>query len=172
VTTLIFVGLLVVFVYLLHFTPFGRGIFAIGLNAEAATFSGVNSARTRVILFTLAGTVSALGGIYWTLLRGTARGDVGDGLELQVIAAVVLGGVSVFGGRGALHGVVAGVLVIGVLSSALRFEGITAEVIKIITGGLLIGSVVVASFLTWLQNQRARAAVALDAATTSPPTTE
>ncbi|MEN0072165.1 MAG: ABC transporter permease [Propionicimonas sp.] len=156
----VFLVLLAVFVYLLHFSAFGRGIYAIGLNSEAAAFSGVNSDRTRTILFVLAGTMSALGGIYWTLLRGTARGDVGDGLELQVIAAVVLGGVSVFGGVGALYGVVAGVLLIGTLSSALRLVGVTAEVIKIITGVLLIGSVVAGSLITWVQNRRKKATAA------------
>lgn len=151
-----FLVLLAVFVYLLHFTAFGRGIYAIGLNSEAAAFSGVNRERTRTILFVLAGTISAMGGIYWTLLRGTARGDVGDGLELQVIAAVVLGGVSVFGGVGAIYGVVAGVLLIGVLSSALQLVGVTAEVIKIITGVLLVGSVVAGSLITWIQTRRAK----------------
>ena len=67
-------------------------------------------------LFVLAGAVSALAGIYYTLRYGSARGDNATGLELQVIAAVLLGGVSIFGGRGALHGVIAGVLLIGVLS--------------------------------------------------------
>lgn len=156
----LFLILFAAFVYLLNFTPFGRGIYALGLNSEAAVFSGVNRDRTRIILFVLAGTMSALGGIYWTLLRGTARGDIGDGLELQVIAAVVLGGVSVFGGIGALYGVVAGVLLIGALSSALRLVGVTAEVIKIITGVLLIGSVVAASMITTFQNRRKKVTAA------------
>jgi len=156
----IFLVLFAVFVYLLHFSTFGRGIYSIGLNSEAAAFSGVNSGRIRTILFVLAGALSSLGGIYWTLLRGTARGDVGDGLELQVIAAVVLGGVSVFGGVGALYGVVAGVLLIGTLSSALRLVGVTADVIKIITGVLLIGSVVVGSLITWIQTRRKKAPAA------------
>ncbi len=148
--------LFALFVYLLNFTPFGRGIYAVGLNSEAAVFSGVNRDRTRIVLFVLAGTMSALGGIYWTLLRGTARGDIGDGLELQVIAAVVLGGVSVFGGIGGLYGAVAGVLLIGALSSALRLVGVTAEVIKIITGVLLIGSVVAASMIASFKTRRKR----------------
>ncbi|HMR50266.1 MAG TPA: ABC transporter permease [Arachnia sp.] len=148
--------LLAAFILLLHFSRFGRGVYAIGLNSEAAVFSGVDSDRIRITLFVLAGTMSALGGIYWTLLRGTARGDIGDGLELQVIAAVVLGGVSVFGGVGALYGVVAGVLLIGTLSSALRLMGVTAEVIKIITGVLLIGSVVLGALFTTLKSRRKR----------------
>ena len=96
----------------------------IGLNNEAAHFSASNVERTKFILFVLAGAVSAFAGIYFTLRFGSARGDNATGLELQVIAAVLLGGVSIFGGRGALHGVIAGVLLIGVLASALRLEGV------------------------------------------------
>ena len=76
----------------------------------------------QVLLFVMSGVVSAFAGIYYTLRFGSARGDNATGLELQVIAAVLLGGVSIFGGRGALHGVIAGVLLIGVISSALRLQ--------------------------------------------------
>ena len=113
-------------------------------------------ARTKLILFVLTGTVAALAGVYYTLRYGSARGDNATGMELQVIAAVLLGGVSIFGGRGALHGVVAGVLLIGVLASALRLANITSDVINIITGVLLVGSVVSASFLGWVQRQRTK----------------
>ena len=81
---------------------------------------------------------SAFAGIYFTLRFGSARGDNATGLELQVIAAVLLGGVSIFGGRGALHGVIAGVLLIGVISSALRLESVAVNVINIIIGLLLV----------------------------------
>jgi rhamnose transport system permease protein len=143
-----FVVLAIVFALLLHFTSFGRGVFDIGLNDEAAHFSGVNVARTKFILFVLAGAVSAFAGIYITLRFGSARGDNATGLELQVIAAVLLGGVSIFGGRGALHGVIAGVLLIGVISSALRLEDVTVNVINIIIGLLLVLSVMSTSFLS------------------------
>lgn len=149
-----FLILLVLFVIVLQFTPFGRGIYAIGLSKEAARFSGVHVERTKFLLFVLAGLVSAFAGIYYTLRFGSARGDNATGLELQVIAAVVLGGVSVFGGRGQLYGVVAAVLLIGVLSSALRLANVTSDVINVITGVLLVLSVVGASVLTWLQKRR------------------
>jgi rhamnose transport system permease protein len=141
------VVLAVVFAVVLHFTSFGRGIFDIGLNDEAAHFSGVSVARTKVVVFMLTGVVSALAGIYYTLRYGSARGDNATGLELQVIAAVLLGGVSIFGGRGALHGVLGGVLLIGVMSSALRLENVTVNVINIIIGLLLVLSVMSTSFL-------------------------
>lgn len=151
-----FVILLVIFIVVLHFTPFGRGIYAIGLSKDAARFSGVHVERTKFILFVLAGLVSAFAGIYYTLRFGSARGDNATGLELQVIAAVVLGGVSVFGGRGKLYGVVAAALLIGALSSALRLANVTSDVINIITGVLLVASVVLASVLTWLETTRRR----------------
>lgn len=154
VVLFLFLVLLVVFTVLLHFTPFGRGIYAIGLSSEAARFSGVRVERTKLILFVLSGTISALAGIYYTLRYGSARGDNATGLELQVIAAVLLGGVSIFGGRGAIHGVIAGVLLIGVLASALRLANVTSDVINIITGALLVLSVVTSSFLAWLRKRR------------------
>jgi rhamnose transport system permease protein len=133
--------LVIAFAWLLHFTPFGRGIFDIGLSSQAAHFSGVNVERTKFWLFVLTGAVSAFAGIYYTLRYGSARGDNAEGLELQVIAAVLLGGVSIFGGRGALHGVLAGVLLIGVISSAMRLESYTVNVINIVIGVLLVLSV-------------------------------
>ncbi|WP_411698637.1 ABC transporter permease, partial [Conyzicola sp.] len=80
---ILFVLLLVVFAIVLHFTPFGRGVFAIGLSSEAARFSGVHVERTKFILFVLTGTISALAGIYYTLRFGSARGDNATGLELS-----------------------------------------------------------------------------------------
>lgn len=153
---LIFVVLAIVFAILLHFTPFGRGVYAIGLSAEAARFSGVKVERTKFVLFVLSGAVAALAGIYFTLRFGSARGDNATGMELGVIAAVLLGGVSIFGGRGALHGVIAAVVLIGALSSALRLASVTSDVINIITGALLIASVVSTSVLAWLRRNRAR----------------
>jgi len=153
---ILFLVLAVLFAILLHFTRFGRGVYAIGLSPEAALFSGVRVQRTKFILFVLTGTVSALAGIYYTLRFGSARGDNATGLELSVIAAVLLGGVSIFGGRGSLHGVIAGVLLIGTLGSALRLASVTSDVINIITGLLLVASVVSTSVLAWLRTRRAR----------------
>lgn len=153
-----FVVLAVLFAWLLHFSSFGRGIFDIGLNDEAARFTGVDVERTKLILFMLAGLVSAFAGVYYTLRFGSARGDNAPGMELQVIAAVLLGGVSIFGGRGALHGVVAGVVLIGVVSSALRLETISSNVINIIIGLLLVASVMSTSVLAAVSSWRSQRA--------------
>jgi rhamnose transport system permease protein len=153
---MVLVGILiVVFVVVLHFTPFGRGYFALGLSADTATFSGVNVNRAKFIAFLLTGVISALAGIFWTLRYGSARGDNATGLELSVIAATLLGGVSVFGGKGALHGVIGGVLLIGVLQSALRLANVSSDAINIITGALLILSVISPRLLIWVRRLRA-----------------
>ncbi len=151
-----FAVLLVAFVVLLHFSVFGRGVYDIGLNSEAAHFTGVNVERTKLVLFMLSGLVSAFAGIFYTLRFGSARGDNATGLELQVIAAVLLGGVSIFGGRGRLHGVVAGVVLIGVLASALRLERVTVNVTNIIIGLLLIASVIAPSVIDALSTRLPR----------------
>jgi rhamnose transport system permease protein len=156
--TIVMVVLAVFFVVLLHFTRFGRGIFDIGLNSEAARFSGVDVARTKVAVFVLSGVVSAFAGVFYTLQYTTARGDNETGLELQVIAAVLLGGVSIFGGRGALHGVLGGVLLIGVLTEALQLRNVSDNVINIIIGCLLVASVMSSSVLTWLARVRSAGA--------------
>ena len=160
---IVFLVLLAIFAVLLHFTSFGRGVYAIGLSKDAAAFSGIHVARTRVILFVLSGAMSALAGVFYTLRYTVARGDNAQGLELAVIAAVVLGGVSVFGGRGALHGVVAGVLLIGALSNALRLASVTSDVINIITGVLLVLSVIAGSLMQWIQSRRVRPATTASA---------
>jgi rhamnose transport system permease protein len=163
-----FAVLFVAFAVLLHFSTFGRGVYDIGLNGEAAHFTGVNVARTKLVLFVLSGVVSALAGIYYTLRYGSARGDNATGLELQVIAAVLLGGVSIFGGRGKLHGVVAGVLLIGIVASALRLEDITVNVINIIIGLLLVLSVISGSVAGWFSELWSRRAATASTSSSTP----
>lgn len=148
--------LIVTFTVLLHFTPFGRGLYDIGHNEQAAWFSGVNVARSQMTTFVLSGAVAAAAGVFYTMRFGNSRGDNATGLELEVIAAVLLGGVLIFGGRGAIHGVLAGALLIGVLSSALRLEGVTVNVINIIIGLLLVISVLAPTIISGIQQLRSR----------------
>jgi rhamnose transport system permease protein len=149
--------LIIVFGIVLHFTPFGRGLFAIGLSKEAAAFSGVKVGRSKFYTYLLTGVVSALAGIFWTFRYGTSQGDNATGLELSVIAAVLLGGVSIFGGKGALPGVIGGVLLIGVLNSALQLASVSSSVINIITGALLVISVLYPRILAFIARRRASA---------------
>ncbi|MGW3342076.1 ABC transporter permease [Nonomuraea rubra] len=134
--------LAVLFGLVLHATPIGRGLYAMGNNAEAARFTGINVARTKFWLFVATGAMSALAGVFWTLRYASARADNGNGLELAVVAAVLLGGVSIFGGRGRLIGVIAAVVLLGTLRNALQLAYVPANTLTIITGSLLIVSVV------------------------------
>jgi rhamnose transport system permease protein len=137
----------------LHATPTGRALYAIGNNAEAARFAGVSVARTKFWLFVASGAISGLAGVFWTLRYASARADNGTGLELAVVAAVLLGGVSIFGGRGALLGVVAGVLLLGTLRNALQLADVPADALNIVTGALLIASVVVPNVVAMIRDR-------------------
>jgi rhamnose transport system permease protein len=134
--------LAVIFGVVLHATPIGRGLYAIGNNAEAARFAGVSVAKTKFWLFVVTGAMSALAGIFWTLRYASARADNGSGQELAVVAAVLLGGVSIFGGRGGLVGVIGAVLLLSTLRNALQLADVPANALTIVTGTLLIASVV------------------------------
>jgi rhamnose transport system permease protein len=139
---LVVAALALVFGVVLHATPIGRGLYAMGSNADAARFAGIAVARTKFWLFVATGTVAALAGVFWTFRFASARADNGTGLELSVVAAVLLGGVSIFGGRGALVGVLAAVALLGVLRNALQLANVPANALTIVTGTLLIVSVV------------------------------
>lgn len=141
-TMVLFAILAVAFGVLLHATPFGRSIYAIGANEEAAYFSGLRVKRVKLILFTLSGLVAALAGIVITLRNSTAAANVGQGFELTAITAVLLGGVSIFGGRGTIAGVILALLLLGGIQKALLLsQSISSYWIQIVTGVLLVGSV-------------------------------
>jgi rhamnose transport system permease protein len=137
----VFVVLAVIFGFVLHRTSFGRSLFAIGANQEAAFFSGIRVKRIKLGLFVLSGAISALAGIIFALRFGSARADNGTGLELSVVAVVLLGGVSIFGGKGNLLGVVVAVLLLGAIRGALTINDVADEVLTIVTGSLLLLSV-------------------------------
>jgi rhamnose transport system permease protein len=133
--------LALVFGVVLHATPVGRSLFAMGANAEAARFTGIRVARVKFGLYVVTGVVCALAGVLWTLRYSSARADNGSGLELAVVAAVLLGGVSIFGGRGTLWGVLGGVALLASLQNALRLADVSTEALSVVTGLLLIVSV-------------------------------
>jgi rhamnose transport system permease protein len=140
--------LAIAFAITLHFSSFGRSVYAIGANEEGARFSGVRVKRVKLILFTLTGATAALAGIVYTFRFSSARADNGAGLELAVVAAVLLGGVSIFGGRGTLGGVLAGVLLLGGLRNLLILEDVSTEILTVVTGLLLLVSVLAPSLTT------------------------
>jgi rhamnose transport system permease protein len=145
---IVIVVLALIFGIVLHATPFGRSLFAIGANAQAAHFSGIRVARTKFWLYVLSGAVAGLVGVMWTLRYSSARADNGSGLELAVVAAVLLGGVSIFGGKGSLPGVLAGVVLLAALQNALRLQDVSGQALNIVTGALLVLSVLLPNIAT------------------------
>lgn len=136
-----FVVLAIITAVTLHATPFGRSLYAIGANELAARFAGLRVERTKLLLFALSGLMSAFAAIIYTFRFSSARADNAVGLELAVIAAVLLGGVSIFGGRGSVIGVIAAVFLIGIIQNALTLADVPNEILTIVTGLLLILSV-------------------------------
>ena len=106
--------------------------------------------------FVLSGLVCAFAGILWTLRFATSRYDAGTGLELTVVTIVLLGGVSIFGGRGSVLGVVLAVVIVGCLQEVLTLMTVDAQVQNIITGGLLLVSVILPNTAEGLRRFRAR----------------
>jgi rhamnose transport system permease protein len=161
---ILLVVLALVFGIVLHATPVGRSLYAIGANAQTAHFSGIRVARTKFWLYVVSGAVSALAGVLWTLRYSSARADNGTGLELAVVAAVLLGGVSIFGGKGSLPGVLAGVVLLAGLQNALRLEDVSGQAVNIVTGALLVLSVLLPNIAVSLrsnwQRRRLRQAAA------------
>ena len=154
----------VVFTVLLQATAFGRSLYAIGANPTAATFSGIEVAKIRLRLFVLSGVMSALAGVVYTLRFTSARGDNGEGFELSVIAAVLFGGVSIFGGRGSMIGVLLSLLIIGVLKNALTLDDVSSETLTIVTGVLLLASVLIPNLVARWRAMRDRRFIAKSAA--------
>jgi len=151
---MIFVVLIIaIFAVVLHFTPFGRGLYALGYSKEAASFVGIRVGLAKFWLFVVTGGVAGLVGVFLTLRLASAGPDNGTGMELSVIAAVLLGGVSIFGGKGSIPGVVGGVLLIGTLTYALRLAKVPETALIIVTGGLLVISVVAPSVMGWINEK-------------------
>jgi len=175
VMMILVLALAMVFGVILHFTPFGRALFALGFSTEAAQFVGIKVNRAKFLLYVATGLISAMTGVFWTLRYSSARSDNASGLELAVIAGVLLGGVSIFGGKGSIPGVVAGVLLIGIVNYALRLQRISDVVLIIVTGSLLIISVVGPSLFDWLRraqhDRRVHRSLATATAVSTPQTT-
>ncbi|NGN69447.1 ABC transporter permease [Streptomyces sp. A7024] len=157
----LFIVLAVIAAVLLHSTGFGRSLYAIGAQEDAAHFAGIRVKRIKLALFAVSGLVASFAGIVYTLRYGSARADNGLGLELTVIASVLLGGVDFNGGKGTLGGAVAGVLLIGMLNNVLTLNDISGEIQVIVTGLLLITSVLTPRVVAVLSERRHRRAAAV-----------
>src|SRR6202050_457946 len=140
-STAIFVVLAVIFGVVLHMTPAGRSIFAMGASPEAALFAGIRVKRIKTVLFMVSGLVCAFAGVLYTFRLNTAVQDNGVGLELDVVAIVLVGGISIFGGQGSVPGVVLGVLAFAGIANVFLLTNFNQEASGVIAGGLLLLSV-------------------------------
>jgi ribose/xylose/arabinose/galactoside ABC-type transport system permease subunit len=128
-------------ILLLHYSVFGRQVYAAGGNPTAALYSGINIKRVTTLAFVLTGMLAGLAALVLSARSHAARPDVVQGLELDVIASVTLGGCSLFGGRGFVLGTLLGSLIIGTLNNGLVLLGVSSSLQLVIKGAIIVAAV-------------------------------
>ena len=151
-----FILIVPVFAVVLHGTPLGRRIFAIGGNPVAAVYSGISVARIRLGLFVLSGMVCSIAGMVYTARLANARANNALGMELDVITIAMLGGVSVFGGKGGVVGVIGALALIALIRNLLGINGVGGDAQSTIIGLLLIAALLVGNFTSIAANLLSR----------------
>lgn len=155
---LLFAIVLVASDFVLRRTSYGRKIFALGGSVEASRRAGINVTAIRVSVFAVAGLFAAVGGLFWASKIAAANQSAGSGdLLMNVIAAAVIGGTSLFGGRGRTWNALLGVLVITSIQYGLALQGIATPIQYMITGGVLLATVVIDSVTRKTQKSAGRA---------------
>jgi len=147
VPLLVFSVMAVPFGLVLHRTSFGRFIYAIGNNEIACRYCGVVVDRIKIIIFALSGFMSALAGMVMTARFGSARPNIAAGLELDVITAVVLGGVDIFGGQGSILGVVLALFLMGIVRFGMSLKNVPGQIQSTLIGFLLILAILLPQLL-------------------------
>ena len=137
------------FAWWLHWTGYGRSLYAIGYSAEGARYAGIPVARRLGFVYVLSGLAASLAAVIYVAHLGQAKSDAGTGYELMAITAVVLGGASIFGGRGTILGTLLGLFGIVILQNGLRLSAQPAELAGILTGVLLVATILLDRLSTW-----------------------
>jgi ribose/xylose/arabinose/galactoside ABC-type transport system permease subunit len=145
IPSLILIGTLIVSAIVLRMTPFGRCVFAIGSNEDAARLSGVPVRRYKVMVYAFSGFCAALAGLVFASQLGVGTPIAGQAYELDAIAAVVVGGTALFGGKGSVFGTFIGTLIIGVLANILNLAGVDPFVQQLFKGALIVVAVFIMS---------------------------
>jgi ribose/xylose/arabinose/galactoside ABC-type transport system permease subunit len=151
--TLMFI-VLFVSMFVMRYTRFGRHIYALGSSEEAAYLAGLPTRRTKILVFVVSSTLVGFSGLILMSRIGAGDPHAGGGLELKAIAAVVLGGASLAGGRGSPFGTFVGVFLLGVVSTALVFNDVPGSYQDMVFGGVLIIAVVLTA-ISELRRERA-----------------
>ncbi len=145
IPALILLAVLAASGFVLGLTPFGRSVYAIGSNEDAARLSGVPVRRFTTLVYVISGLMSGLAGLVYASQLSIGTPIAGQGYELDAIAAVVVGGTSLFGGKGSVGGTFLGTLIIGVLANILNLTGVDPFVQQLFKGGLIILAVLIMS---------------------------
>lgn len=140
---LFFIAAIVIYGAVLRFTPFGRYIYAIGGNEEAARLSGIPVGRVKITTYGISGLLAGVAAVLYVAQYRQGKPDAGAGLELDAIAAVVIGGTSLMGGRGSIVGTFCGVVIFGLLSNILQLHNINSNLQLVLKGLIIIGTVLV-----------------------------
>ncbi len=138
VPVILFIIIFAVFMFLLEKTVFGRRVYSTGSNWKAAKLAGVNIDRTKLAVYAISGGMAALSGLILLSRLGSAQPNLGDGYELDAIAAVALGGTSMNGGRGRIWGTFVGVLIIAVLNNGLNILGVSSYYQEVVKGIVIL----------------------------------
>lgn len=153
---LLFFALLIMAAIILQRSAFGRYVYVIGNNREAARYSGINVRQVKMRLFIASGVIAALAGVLLAARLGAVRGNTADGFELDIITMVLLGGVSIFGGSGTLTGVALSILVILNLRNGMSLANITGNTQTGVIGALLILSVLIPNLVSSVRRRMRR----------------
>jgi rhamnose transport system permease protein len=138
ISTAVVLGLALALTFVVHGTAFGRALFAVGGGRQAALFSGIAVTRTRFVAFVISGVFSGIAGVFYLGNYNTAQATIASDQLLPAITAVILGGVSAYGGTGTIPGVVIAVVLLALLQGALGLAGVSGEAQTIAVGVLLI----------------------------------
>ena len=138
----IFLTVALVFHILMRYTKYGKHTYAIGSNEEAARVAGINIKRHKIIVYSIAGALSGLAGVVTASRAMSAQAGMGMMYELDAISAAVIGGTSLFGGRGRITGTLIGVLILGVITSGFVFLRINAYYQDMVKGAIIVGAVI------------------------------
>ena len=155
---IVFAVLLVAASVLLQFSGFGRYIYVVGSSREVAQFSGVRVRRVKLAVFLMSGITAAFAGVLLAARLGAVRGSTAEGFELDIVTMVLLGGISIFGGKGTMAGVILSILVILNLRNGLALANATGNTQAGVIGALLILSVLLPNVVATIQARRSRAA--------------
>ena len=140
---LFFLAAVLIYGAVLRFTAFGRYVYAIGGNEEAARLSGIDVARTKIATYAISGMLAGVAAVLFVAQYRQGKPDAGAGLELDAIAAVVIGGTSLMGGRGRMAGTLVGVLIFGLLSNLLQLHNINSNLQLVLKGLIIVGAVLI-----------------------------